>query len=203
MLRLMSSGCVFTSNPPTDALPEVGGSSPHKIRIVVDLPAPFGPRNPKISPRVTSSETLSTATKSPNFLVRFSIWTAGPEELGSMGRLVLARLILTNESDENIFEGWLNLLEVERGRRDQFLGRCDFRVEKQMQIGTRRLHGQHAWLLFQNLHGLARIGGANQIYIFFQAAFQRRRSVATNHAAAIHEADSIGALRFIQIRRGD
>ena len=48
------------------------------MRMVVDLPAPFGPRNLKISPRATSIDTLSTATKSPNRFVRFSMRTAGP-----------------------------------------------------------------------------------------------------------------------------
>ena len=35
------------------ARPEVGVSSPHRIRMAVDFPAPFGPRNPKISPFFT------------------------------------------------------------------------------------------------------------------------------------------------------
>jgi len=38
----------------THILPEVGGINPARIRIVVVLPAPFGPRNPMISPRETS-----------------------------------------------------------------------------------------------------------------------------------------------------
>ena len=36
--------------PPTSAVPLVGFSRPHSMRIVVDLPAPFAPRKPKISP---------------------------------------------------------------------------------------------------------------------------------------------------------
>jgi len=36
-------------------VPAVGGVSPQIIRIVVDLPAPFGPRNPNTSPAVTST----------------------------------------------------------------------------------------------------------------------------------------------------
>ena len=34
------------SKPPTLAVPLVGGSSVVSISTVVDLPAPFGPRNP-------------------------------------------------------------------------------------------------------------------------------------------------------------
>src|SRR5262245_33598567 len=39
------------------------------IRIVVVLPAPFGPRSPNIAPRGTCRERLSTALKRPNALV--------------------------------------------------------------------------------------------------------------------------------------
>ncbi len=35
-----------TSNPPTRAVPAVGGSSVVRTWTVVDLPAPFGPRKP-------------------------------------------------------------------------------------------------------------------------------------------------------------
>jgi hypothetical protein len=56
--------------PPTVADPDVGCSRPHSIRIVVDLPAPLLPRNPKISPARTSKDTSSTATKFPKRRVR-------------------------------------------------------------------------------------------------------------------------------------
>ena len=46
--------------------PAVGASSPASMRIVVDLPEPFGPRKPKMPPRGMSKLTLSTAVKSPN-----------------------------------------------------------------------------------------------------------------------------------------
>ena len=35
-----------TSSPSTLALPSVGASRPHKMRISVDLPEPFGPSKP-------------------------------------------------------------------------------------------------------------------------------------------------------------
>src|SRR6478672_2452262 len=38
------------------------------MRISVDLPAPFGPRRPKISPSSTAKLIPLTATNSPNFL---------------------------------------------------------------------------------------------------------------------------------------
>ena len=52
-------------------LPLVGPMTSKSISIVVVLPAPFGPSKPNISPVFSSKEILSTAVKSPNFLVRF------------------------------------------------------------------------------------------------------------------------------------
>ena len=49
------------SKPPTDTVPAVGGMKPVIMRMVVDLPAPFGPRKPSTSPRSTENETSSTA----------------------------------------------------------------------------------------------------------------------------------------------
>jgi hypothetical protein len=46
--------------------------NPVIIRMVVDLPAPFGPRNPSTSPCATEKEIPSTAHFVPNILVRFS-----------------------------------------------------------------------------------------------------------------------------------
>src|SRR5215831_10047070 len=51
------------------ALPASGSRKPVSIFMVVDLPAPLGPRNPNTSPRFTSSEIPSTARISPK---RFS-----------------------------------------------------------------------------------------------------------------------------------
>src|SRR5215470_10304645 len=61
-MRLFTSiGCSRTSKPATDAAPEVGGRKHVSMRIVVVLPAPFGPRKPTIWPFSTSNEMLSTA----------------------------------------------------------------------------------------------------------------------------------------------
>ena len=49
----------------TRTMPEVGASRPRIIRIVVDLPAPFGPRKPVTCPGRTVKEMSSTATTSP------------------------------------------------------------------------------------------------------------------------------------------
>src|SRR3972149_6304923 len=42
------------------------------MRMVVDLPAPFGPRKPSTSPRSTLKEMSSTARFAPNDFTRFS-----------------------------------------------------------------------------------------------------------------------------------
>src|SRR5689334_1639129 len=60
------------SNPPTLTFPPVGGMKPVIIRIVVDLPAPFGPRKPRISPRSTENVTPATARFVPKFFSKFS-----------------------------------------------------------------------------------------------------------------------------------
>jgi hypothetical protein len=41
-----------------------------RMRIVVDFPAPFGPRKPTISPRLTSKLILSTARNDPKLFER-------------------------------------------------------------------------------------------------------------------------------------
>ncbi len=63
--RLTASGSWLTSRPSTTALPEVGRRPADSIETVVVLPAPLGPRNPKISPRFTWKETPSTARTVP------------------------------------------------------------------------------------------------------------------------------------------
>src|SRR5947208_3521951 len=52
------------------AVPSFGSRIPQSIRITVDFPEPFGPRNPKIDPLPTLNETSSTAVKVPKRLVK-------------------------------------------------------------------------------------------------------------------------------------
>src|SRR5215469_2922102 len=61
------------SAPQITAVPALGARKPVAIFIVVDLPAPLGPRNPSTSPRETVNDTSSTATKAPKFLERLRI----------------------------------------------------------------------------------------------------------------------------------
>ena len=59
--------------PLTRTVPLVGRSSPAITRIVVDFPAPFGPRNPVTTPGSTTKLSPSTAALSPYRLVKPSI----------------------------------------------------------------------------------------------------------------------------------
>src|ERR1700683_951505 len=69
MLRRTVSRSVVTSCPATLAVPEVGSTRVHRILMVVDFPAPFGPRKPKVSPAATSKSMPATGSISPYFLV--------------------------------------------------------------------------------------------------------------------------------------
>jgi len=64
MRRFTSRGEANTSNPAIFADPSEGGRKPVSIRMVVDLPAPLGPKNPRISPSFTAKERFSTAVLS-------------------------------------------------------------------------------------------------------------------------------------------
>src|SRR5512147_419917 len=59
--------------------PALGGMKPVIMRMVVDLPAPFGPRKPSTSPRSTVKEMPSTARLAPKLFTRWSIRIMGLE----------------------------------------------------------------------------------------------------------------------------
>src|SRR3984957_20309248 len=70
MMRRTCRGCFTTSKPPTMARPCVGASTVERIRTMVVLPEPLGPRSPKTCPVGTCKETPSSARKSPLLNVR-------------------------------------------------------------------------------------------------------------------------------------
>src|SRR5579859_752724 len=63
--------------PSTHASPDVGASRPSSSFTAVVLPAPFGPRKPKISPRGTVIESPASATVPLKRLVSSTVWIAG------------------------------------------------------------------------------------------------------------------------------
>ena len=66
----MAGPCSTGSMPRTRNVPALGGETQPIMRMVEDLPAPFGPRKPNASPRIRSKSIPSTAVKSPKRLVR-------------------------------------------------------------------------------------------------------------------------------------
>src|SRR6266540_1173312 len=76
MRRRTSAWRSTTSKPATLARPALGRSSVHSIEMVVDLPAPLGPRNPKVWPGGTLKLTPRTASTSSNRLIKPSAWMA-------------------------------------------------------------------------------------------------------------------------------
>ena len=63
--RFSSSDEALNVWPRISTDPALGSSSPVSILMVVDLPAPFGPRKPKNCPGATVNVTSSTAVSSP------------------------------------------------------------------------------------------------------------------------------------------
>src|SRR5262245_56185879 len=66
------------SSPSRRTTPRSGRWTPPRMRISVDLPAPFSPTTAWISPNATSKSTPSSATVTPNRLLTPSALTAGP-----------------------------------------------------------------------------------------------------------------------------
>jgi len=60
-----SIDCAKTSNPATRAAPLEAGMKQERIRIVVVLPAPFGPRKPTMAPFSTEKDTSWMAAREP------------------------------------------------------------------------------------------------------------------------------------------
>ena len=58
-------GVPVSGDPLTVTEPDVGRSSPMIMRMVVDFPAPFGPRKPVTRPASTVKLTPATAVLSP------------------------------------------------------------------------------------------------------------------------------------------
>src|SRR5580698_11553461 len=73
MHDLACTGAVSMSWPQTETCPAVGEMKPAIMRMVVDLPAPLAPRNPRTSPGATEKVRSFTASLSPYRLVRFFV----------------------------------------------------------------------------------------------------------------------------------
>src|SRR5207248_7640670 len=65
------------SSPSTRMTPRSGRCTPPRMRIKVDLPAPFSPTTAWISPKATAKSTPSSAMVAPNRLLTPSALAAG------------------------------------------------------------------------------------------------------------------------------
>ena len=72
MPRAVAAVSSDNSTPSIEMRPAVGRINPASIRIVVVLPAPFGPSSATTSPPWTDSETSRTATRASNIRDRRS-----------------------------------------------------------------------------------------------------------------------------------
>src|SRR5437016_7994535 len=68
--RRAARGWVARSKPPRRAVPAVGTTVVVSIPIVVDLPAPLGPRSPNTSPGATAKSMSRTASTPPGYVLR-------------------------------------------------------------------------------------------------------------------------------------
>src|SRR5262245_39576053 len=75
--RISTPLAALSGIPATTADPDVGAIRVPRIRTVVVLPAPLGPRNPNTSPRRTLNDTSVTAARAPKFLLRWLTCRAG------------------------------------------------------------------------------------------------------------------------------
>src|SRR6202012_2156313 len=72
MWRCRSTASAHGSPPSRRAVPESAFTTPSRTRIVVDFPAPLGPRKPCTSPSRTVNSRPSSARTEPKFFV--SLW---------------------------------------------------------------------------------------------------------------------------------
>src|SRR5713101_2173263 len=87
--RFTSMGCSSRSSPSRRMRPALGASRPVRILIVVDLPAPFGPRKPKNCPLSTVRSIWLTATSSPKRRENLAHWRAR-HAIGELWRFLRA-----------------------------------------------------------------------------------------------------------------
>src|SRR6202000_2880763 len=73
MWRCRPTASAHGSPPSRRAVPESAFTTPSSTRIVVDFPAPLGPRKPCTSPSRTVSSRPSRARTAPKVFVRFRI----------------------------------------------------------------------------------------------------------------------------------
>ena len=195
--------------PATRARPAEGSSRPHRMRIVVDFPAPFGPRKPKISPRRASKLTLFTATNSPK---RLSGPRPPPKFRCAFIRAFCAsrrfRSVSTADTNKSSMVGVTDWMESTSTPADSSRARksdCAARgvVHKQVHavaLEQGAAHAGGACQRFAHLDGLRRMYRQNLAGKF---PLEFLRPVAEQHAALVQQADAMAALGFVEIGSGN
>src|SRR5690349_6006684 len=156
--RRTSVAWVVGSSPSSWRTPLVGCRSVVSILMVVVFPAPFGPRNAKISPGCTSKETSLTAVTFPNDLT--TCWTRiigwllkrakSTSCLPFAPRPFLGAALLAGAADDDLVPATtLCLVHRRVGARDQFLGRIAAvrvlgQADAQRQLALAEILGRHA-----------------------------------------------------------
>src|SRR5574342_314349 len=206
MTRLMAGLSVQMSCPATHPPPPVGNSSPVRMRMVVDLPDPFGPRKPKISPGATWNEMRSTATKLPKWRSRSSTRTAAwaPYSGSTAG---LLRVGVSEHGDEHILEGGHDTSCAARGEAGR-LQRADNGREIACSVGqgyvqmlakdsdvARLGHPD------QRLTGAPGIEHSDLHELGPEQCLHLRRCVYGEEAPMVHEGHPAAALRLVEVRR--
>src|ERR1035437_1161358 len=204
MRVLIFSASLRMSKPATRPAPAVGVSRPQSMRMVVDLPAPFGPRKPKISPRRTANETPATALNAPKCFSRFITSTTFSAELTGSTRT--GPLLLSGaHGAEDVLERRLDRAdgeEFEAGGGDQFAG---------MRFGAGRVargevhpvaketDGALGELLAQECGGAARRGSAH----FQERAGHHRFDFVgcadAEQAPLVKQGEAVAAFGFIEV----
>src|SRR3984957_4690383 len=97
--RFTSTGCVVRSSPRISIRPALGARRPVSILMVVDFPAPLGPRKPKNCPGATRRSMPSTAINSPKRRVRPWVEIVGAASMKNLN-LAQARISPANSLAE-------------------------------------------------------------------------------------------------------
>src|SRR5665213_1142551 len=184
------SGFRATTKPATSARPEVGVSRPQSIRMVVDFPAPLGPRNPKTSPLRTERLMLSTAMKLPKRFTSFSITT----------EFVASAMLSPSTGDcvdKEVFDGrryFLNSIESDACVLQQRLNlRNSLRrmIDNDVNAVAGEYQTRDPVSMFERVTQGIRFGSADGENIFAKARLQICRRIAEQQLALVHQRDAM------------
>src|ERR1035441_3330022 len=193
-----ASGLRATSKPATGARPSVGLTSAPSIRIVLDFPAPFGPRTPNTSPLRIARLIRSTATKLPNRFARFSITTELPSSC-------IRRTSAAHCIDKQVLDRRRDMLNGIELRMRALQPSFEFRDAPHRIVNNHpkiiAVHNQVGYPLrpIENATNRARVLRRDDQYSFLHPSFQIRRSVTEQQFAPIKQRHPMASLRLVHV----